>query len=926
MSSYSSANRRNYTAGQRHGRAAAPKQEWVPRGSITLSPPADTGSVPSIVQDIQDKLARGAVECLSCYDMVRRSTPIWSCSTCFSIFHLNCIRKWARSPACIAADDWHCPGCQIPQSTPARDLSYTCFCGRRRDPPNDQHLSPHSCGKPCGKPLDGGGKELRCPHVCVLQCHPGPCPPCKAFAPRRKCPCGKTNVVRKCSDRRAALSCEKPCNRFLGCGRHTCERVCHNGACGSCQELLTTKCFCGKKEQEVVCSDVAMKGNFDEKSGLFSCDDVCGRSLLCGNHVCRENCHPGLCGECELLPGKISTCHCGKKKIVDERMTCMDLIPTCSNVCGKPLVCKTHFCRMRCHEGDCLPCSALVQQRCRCGSSRRTVECYQLFDARFKFICERTCYRKKNCGRHRCKERCCVLSKTGDCDPHLCSLPCGKMLRCGKHTCQLPCHGDRCSPCLETNFTDLTCASGMTAISPPIPCGTPMPSCPHLCSVPQSCGLQASHSCHFGDCPQCIGGHVMLANITCCSNDIRCNQQCGKTGQCGIHAYARTSHPTRDSSIASLSESGIRSSCGQICGSLRRGRKHTCTALCHPLSSCAEQSSAAILCSCDGIIATVPCGARASSSSFSNYILLESSVIPELSVSLRPVDCDGNTLGQWKLSCDEECDRAARQWQVTDVFDVTLRNLDAFHVRENLATSDVFSDLMWRQPKRVIAIEDIFKLIVLRMPKEGSGSSMKVYAFGHILMEKRAAVLQIAEWWKLPVQTAGWEPKSLPTVHATCKSKPGGGLKPGFLMVAAYPPAYDPLIDMDPRCVVALLFLPRDADISSLVLKFGRENDLVCLNDKNPLAVFSDPARVTTALQRLSHGFTFQGAVIVAENVGVAAPAAAWSNECEVAVRASNSSKWTVALELDFNEPDWTEASILVWRGNHGNLVPENAN
>ncbi|KAI0523402.1 hypothetical protein KFK09_005797 [Dendrobium nobile] len=668
MSSYSSANRRNYTAVHRDRRAAAPKQVWVPRGSITLSPPANTGSVPSIVQDIQDKLARGAVECMSCYDMVRRSTPIWSCSTCFSIFHLNCIRKWARSPASIAADDWHCPGCQTPQSTPARHLSYTCFCGRRRDPPNDQHLSPHSCGKPCGKPLDGGGKKLRCPHACVLQCHPGPCPPCKAFAPRRKCPCGKTNVVRQCSDRRAALSCNKPCNRFLGCGRHTCERVCHNGACDSCQELLTTKCFCGKKEQEVICSDVAMKGNFDEKSRLFSCDDVCGRSLLCGNHVCQENCHPGLCGECELLPGKISTCHCGKKKIVDERMTCMDLIPTCSNVCGKPLVCKTHFCRMRCHEGDCRPCSALVQQRCRCGSSRRTVECYQLFDTMFIFLCERTCYRKKNCGRHRCKDRCCVLSKTGDCDPHLCLLP------CGKHTCQLPCHGGRCSPSLETMSTDLTCTSGMTTIS---------------------------------------------------------------------------------------------------------------------------------------------------------------------------------------------------------------TNLDALHVRENLATSDVFSDLMWRQPK------------------EGSGSSMKVYVFCNILMEKIAAVLQIADWWKLPVQIAGWEPKRLPTVHAICKSKPG------FLMFAAYPPAHDPLIDMDPRCVVALPCLPMDADISSLVLRFVRENDLVCLNDKNSLAVFSDPARVETALQRLSHGFTLQGA----------APAAARSNEC------GNSSKWTVALEMDL-----TEASILVWRGNHGNPVLENAN
>ena len=111
---------------------------------------------------------------------------------------------------------WRCPGCQSVHAVPARDIAYTCFCGKRRDPPNDLFLTPHSCGEPCSKPLgttpakggagaspddDDAASATKCPHLCVLQCHPGPCPPCKAFAPERPCPCGKQSIVRRCADR-----------------------------------------------------------------------------------------------------------------------------------------------------------------------------------------------------------------------------------------------------------------------------------------------------------------------------------------------------------------------------------------------------------------------------------------------------------------------------------------------------------------------------------------------------------------------------------------------------------------------------------------------------------------------------------------------------------------------------------------------------
>uniref|UniRef100_F6H2K8 NF-X1-type domain-containing protein n=1 Tax=Vitis vinifera TaxID=29760 RepID=F6H2K8_VITVI len=288
-----------------------------------------------------------------------------------------------------------------------------------------------------------------------------------------------------------------------------------------------------------------------------------------------------------------------------------------------------------------------------------------------KFTCEKPCGRKKNCGRHCCSERCCPLSNSGnvlsgDWDPHLCSMTCGKKLRCGQHSCENLCHSGHCPPCLETIFIDLTCACGRTSIAPPLPCGTPTPSCQHPCSIPQPCGHLSSHNCHFGDCPpysiliakECIGGHVVLKNIPCGSMDIRCNKLCSKTKQCGMHACRRTCHPSCDSSYAS--GSGLKSSCGQTCGASRRDCRHTCIAPCHPSSLCPDSRCdfpVTITCSCGRISATVPCDAGGSSVGFNGDTVSEASIIQKLLVPLQPVDANGKKIpiGQRKLAYDDEC-------------------------------------------------------------------------------------------------------------------------------------------------------------------------------------------------------------------------------------------------------------------------------
>ncbi|XP_047065481.1 NF-X1-type zinc finger protein NFXL1-like [Lolium rigidum] len=536
-------------------RRGPPHEKPAPAPAPANAPPA----VPQLVQEIQDKLAQGAVECMICYDMVGRSAPVWSCASCFAIFHLACTRKWARSPAshssasaasAASAASWRCPGCQSAQAVPANDIAYACFCGRRRDPPNDLLLTPHSCGHRCSKPLAktppakaaSSDAATSCPHLCVLQCHPGPCPPCKGHAPAQPCPCGKQQAItRRCADRATPLTCGQHCERLLPCGRHRCEKACHTGPCGDCQVNVSARCFCGRKTETVLCGEMAVKGELSEDQGVFSCGAFCGHGLACGNHACRARCHPGPCGECELVPEKVTTCHCGKTRLQEkERTSCFDPVPTCDKVCERKLLCGVHRCRSACHEGKCPPCVVRVEQRCSCGSSGQMVECYVMASVG-EFRCSKPCGRKKNCGRHRCSECCCPLSKPfaqheGDTmDPHFCLIPCGKMLRCGQHGCQHLCHSGHCDPCRETIFHDLTCACGRTSVPPPQPCGTPTPSCPHKCTVPQPCGHPASHQCHSGDCPPCvvpvmracIGGHVMLRNIPCGSKDIRCNRQCG---------------------------------------------------------------------------------------------------------------------------------------------------------------------------------------------------------------------------------------------------------------------------------------------------------------------------------------------------------------------------------------------------------------
>lgn len=633
-----------------------------------------------------------------------------------------------------------------------------------------------------------------------------------------------------------------------------------------------------------------MKGDTKLNTGLFPCNSTCGKKLECGNHHCAEICHPYPCRECELLPSKVDTCYCGKTTLKkDHRKNCLDPIPTCQGTCGKLLPCGMHQCQEKCHSEPCPPCCELVTQKCCCGSTSRNVECYKSTMAHEKFVCNKPCGHKKTCGRHRCSERCCPLylsieSLSGDWNPHFCSIVCGKKLRCKQHSCETFCHSGHCPPCPETIFTDLTCACGRTSIPPPLPCGTPPPSCQYPCSILQLCGHQSTHTCHFGDCPpcsipvakECVGRHVVLRNIPCGSKDIRCNKLCGKTRRCGLHACARACHSPPCDPPSSPFDSSF---CGQTCGAPRKDCRHTCTALCHPGEPCPDvrcEFPVKITCSCGRINATVPCDSGGGILGFNADNVLEASILQKLWTPLQLVEGNDKRvpLGQRKLMCDDECAKLEKKRVLADAFDVSLPCLDALHFVEDPAVSELLADLLRRDPKWVLSVEERCKRLVLGKSRESS-SSVRVHVFCAMPKEKRDAIRLIAERWKLSVRAAGWEPKRFIVVHATLKSKPPPrimGSKGSSVLTSNHPSVFDPTMDVDPRLVVALLDLPNDSDIRTLVMRFGGECELVRLNDKNALAVFSDPARAATAMRRLDNGSVYQGAAVVQQTSAVGAP------------------------------------------------------
>ncbi|KXJ04687.1 NF-X1-type zinc finger protein NFXL1, partial [Exaiptasia diaphana] len=72
--------------------------------------------------------------------------------------------------------------------------------------------------------------------------------------------------------------------------------------CPPCPKESRQACDCGKETVMRPCA-----------SPQWQCQQVCGRSLACGFHVCEIVCHTGQCGDCPRTGER--TCPCGKSSM-----------------------------------------------------------------------------------------------------------------------------------------------------------------------------------------------------------------------------------------------------------------------------------------------------------------------------------------------------------------------------------------------------------------------------------------------------------------------------------------------------------------------------------------------------------------------------------------------------------------------------------
>jgi len=424
-------------------------------------------------QYLIDSLSTDANICLICIDSIGKSDAIWNCSGCFSPLHLVCVQQWIKDGIYQndSTNSWNCPKCRKEFGQNETPKRYYCFCQKEIDPQFDPWIIPHSCGQTCGKRL-----IPECGHICLLLCHPGPCPPCPKQVNVR-CYCEQSGpTARRCGFK--GWICGKKCSKLLSCQQHRCEQICHPAECPPCGRTSLQTCLCGKTKSMRNCNEA-----------IFQCEKICGRVFDCGIHKCEKLCHRGVCGPCPRQGSR--TCPCGKTKF--ENLSCSEDVPTCGDTCDRKLNCSLHRCALRCHFGDCESCRQVVTKRCRCGAKEKSIPCFQ------EFLCETKCTRMRSCGKHPCKRKCC----DGNCPP--CQNLCGKTLNCRNHKCLSECHRGQCYPC--TNKIDVSCACGQTSIN--VPCGSEKqvrkPRCDKLCSKPSDCHHRERqpHLCHFNDCPNC---------------------------------------------------------------------------------------------------------------------------------------------------------------------------------------------------------------------------------------------------------------------------------------------------------------------------------------------------------------------------------------------------------------------------------------
>uniref|UniRef100_A0A1A7ZVU2 Nuclear transcription factor, X-box binding-like 1 n=2 Tax=Nothobranchius TaxID=28779 RepID=A0A1A7ZVU2_NOTFU len=525
--------------------------------SYTNQTGGDSSGLVRTGQYLTDLFQSGALTCLICIASVRRTQQVWSCSGCFSLFHLPCIQKWARDSAFLVSSitdedfgqkqhPWPCPKCRTeypPSATPNR---YMCYCGKLQDPPADPWLVPHSCGSICQREL-----KPTCGHTCLLLCHPGPCPPCPKMV-SVSCMCGKAKPLpRRCSNK--AWSCQQRCGkllsshllyevsprelrdmqtgggegvqvcaRTLGCRNHKCPSVCHQGSCYPCPETVEVTCTCGFTVLTVPCGR-------EKSTKPPRCKEPCRTPPSC-HHQTREShrCHPGPCPPCTQtcllpLPGCSHTCPQPCHDLVLVRSQQVQLAGPWEQP-SEPAFVQKAF--------PCPPCRVPIPTSCYGEHEVSPVPCHQ----QGRFSCGRACGRPLSCGNHCCSRECHLVTNGNECE--VCEEGCSRPRPpdC-PHPCPRPCHPGDCPTCtqmirqrchcristLYVECTKLSSADEQTKVL--------LGSCNNQCPRQLSCGHRCKQACHPGVCEEKCQQKV---KVRCSCRRIKKEVLCSQSAQCDV--------------------------------------------------------------------------------------------------------------------------------------------------------------------------------------------------------------------------------------------------------------------------------------------------------------------------------------------------------------------------------------------------------
>nr|XP_019928790.2 transcriptional repressor NF-X1 [Crassostrea gigas]XP_019928791.2 transcriptional repressor NF-X1 [Crassostrea gigas]XP_034309218.1 transcriptional repressor NF-X1 [Crassostrea gigas] len=698
-----------------------------------------------------EQLTAGTYECMVCCDTIRGQNAVWSCNGCYHIFHLRCIKTWAKSPtARIEGLDqgWRCPACQ--NTSDKIPNQYRCFCGKCRDPEWNRMETPHSCGEVCKK-----NRSARCKHHCNILCHPGPCPPCNAVV-TRQCLCGKQSQSMKCSSVEI-FKCSSVCEKQLNCGKHFCKKICHEGPCDPCTEVIKQECYGSHESREVTC------GSSESFTESYSCGIKCDKTLGCGNHKCEDTCHPGSCQSCTLLPEAITTCPCGARDLADlsptPRQSCLEPIPTCGGKCRKPLKCgppkKPHICERKCHEGPCGSCDLTTELTCRCTKFKKEFPCTEVMKLKDRvFLCERKCNKLRSCQRHKCGQHCCVS------EDHACNLICGKKLPCGLHRCEEPCHRGNCPPCLMASFDELPCHCGAEIMYPPIPCGARPPECHQLCNRVHACDHDVQHRCHSDEnCPPCtaltekwcMGKHEKRKNIACHRDNISCGLPCNNELPCVQHKCTKVCHSGPCQAEGET--------CRQPCHKKRANCSHLCMTRCHANDPCPSISCKAevkIKCSCGNRESMVTC------QSLDNKEF-KSKTMQSIATSLgagQSVDISHLTSSKKAkkpnnvLECDAECALIERNRRLALALEI--KNPDLGNKLGTPSFSDFLKDFAKKNLHFVGGVEKNFNDLVQNAKK--AKQAYRSHSFPCMNRDQRRLIHELGECYGCETQSYDYEP------------------------------------------------------------------------------------------------------------------------------------------------------------------------